>query len=74
MNNGGVEMKKLVGRFGRYNAAAFIIMGAGIIIFVLTPLLLWLFDVDSDIVGLLIFLIGLLMWIVGFIVRKVGRN
>ncbi|MGD1118968.1 MAG: hypothetical protein ABR886_05720 [Dehalococcoidales bacterium] len=67
-------MKRLVGRFGWYNVAAFIIMGAGIIVFAITPLLLWLFDVDSDIIGLLVFLIGLLMWVVGFIVRKARKN
>ncbi|MDD4877261.1 MAG: hypothetical protein PHQ86_09110 [Dehalococcoidales bacterium] len=66
-------MKKLVEKSGKYNTATFIIMGVGLILFLLTPLLLWLFDLDSDIIGLLIFLIGLIMWIVGFIVRKI-RN
>jgi len=46
-------------------------MGVGLILWLLTPLLLWLFDFDSDIFGALIFLIGLLMWFVGFISRKV---
>jgi len=67
-------MKKLVRKFGKYNVATFIIMGVGLIIFLLTPLLLWLFDLDSDIVGFLIFLTGLAMWIVGLIVRKVRGN
>jgi hypothetical protein len=67
-------MKRLVSRFGKYNVATFIIMGVGIILFLITPLLLWLFDFDSDILGFLIFLIGLLMWIVELIVRKVRRN
>ncbi len=67
-------MKKLVRKFGKYNVATFIIMGVGLIIFLLTPLLLWLFDLDSDIVGFLIFLIGLGMWIAGFIVRKVRSD
>ena len=64
-------MKRLVRRFGKYSVATFIIMGVGLILFLLTPLLLWLFDFDSDILGFLIFLIGLAMWIVGLIVRKV---
>ena len=68
------EMNRLVRKFGKYNVAAFIIMGVGVIIFLLTPLLLWLFDFDSDILGVLIFLIGLLMWVVGFIVRKLKGN
>ena len=67
-------MNRLVRKFGKYNVATFIIMGVGVILFLLTPLLIWLFDIDSDIVGFLIFLIGLVMWIVGLIVRKVRGN
>ena len=66
-------MKRLVRKFGKYNVATFIIMGVGVILFLLTPLLLWLFDCDSDILGFLIFLIGLAMWIVGIIVRKIRK-
>ncbi len=65
-------MNRLVKKFGKYNIATFIIMGVGIILFVLTPLFLWLWDFDSDIFGLLVFLIGLTMWIVGLIVRRKG--
>ncbi len=67
-------MKRLLRKFGKYNVATFVIMGVGLITFLLTPLLLWLFDIDSDIIGLLIFLTGLAMWIVGLIVRKVRRS
>jgi len=67
-------MKRLVRKFGKYNVATFIIMGVGLILFLLTPLLLWLFDFDSDILGLLLFLIGLVMWVVGFIIRRVRSN
>ena len=67
-------MKRLVRKFGKYNVATYIIMGVGLIVFLLTPLLLWLFDFDSDILGFLIFLIGLAMWGVGLIVRKVRSN
>jgi len=67
-------MKRLVRKFGKYNVATFIIMGVGVILFLLTPLLLWLFDFDSDILGFLIFLIGLVMWVVGLIVRKVRSS
>ena len=67
-------MKRLVRKFGKYNVATFVIMGVGLILFLLTPLLLWLFDFDSDILGFLIFLIGLLMWVVWFIIRKVRSN
>jgi hypothetical protein len=64
-------MKRLVRKFGKYNVATFVIMGVGLILFLLTPLLLWLFDFDSDMLGALILLIGLAMWIAGLIVRKV---
>ena len=64
-------MKRLVRKFGKYNVSTFVIMGVGLILFLLTPLLLWLFDFDSDILGALILLIGLAMWIAGRIVRKV---
>ncbi len=64
-------MTKLVRKLGKYNVTAFTIMAVGIILFLLTPLLLWLFNFDSDILGVLIFIIGLLMWLTGLIVRKV---
>jgi predicted membrane channel-forming protein YqfA (hemolysin III family) len=67
-------MKRLVRKFGKYNVATFVIMGVGLITFLLTPLLLWLFDIDSDVLGFLIFLIGLVMWIVGLIIRKFRSN
>ena len=68
------EMNRLVRKFGKYNVAAFVIMGVGLILFLLTPLLLRLFDFDSDVLGLLILIIGLLMWFVGFIYREVKSS
>jgi len=67
-------MKKLIRKFGKYNVATFVIMAVGLILFLITPLLLWLFDLDSDIIGFLIFLVGLAMWIAGFIVRKLRKQ
>jgi hypothetical protein len=64
-------MNRLVRKFGKYNVAAVIIMGIGVILYLLTPLLLWLFDFDSDILGVLVFLIGGLMWVAGLITRLV---
>ncbi len=64
----------LVRKFGHYNLATFIMMGVGVILFLLTPLLIRLFDFDSDIFGALIFVIGFLMWFVGFISRKVKSS
>jgi len=67
-------VKKLIRKFGKYNVATFVIMAVGLILFLITPLLLWLFDLDSDIIGFLIFLVGLAMWIAGFIVRKLRKQ
>jgi len=71
-------MKKSARKFGKYDVATYIIMIAGAILFVLTPLLIRLFNFDSDMLGILIFLIGLVMYIVGLIIRliikKVGNN
>jgi predicted membrane channel-forming protein YqfA (hemolysin III family) len=67
-------MNRLVRKFGKYDVATFIIMGVGVILFLFTPLLLWLLDFDSDILGLLVFLIGLVTWVAGFVIRKVRGN
>ena len=67
-------MKRLVSKFGKYNVTTFVIMGVGLILFLISRLLYTLWDFDSDIPGVLIFLIGLIMWIVGLIVRKVRSS
>jgi hypothetical protein len=68
------KLKRLVERFGKYYVATFIIMAAGVILFLLTPLLLWLFNFDSDIFGFLIFIIGLLMYVIRLIVRLITKK
>jgi hypothetical protein len=60
-------MKKLIKKFGKYNVIAFCIMIAGLLLFLLTPLLIRLFNFDSDIFGVLILIIGLLVFGVGVI-------
>ena len=59
-------MKKL----GNLVIAAIIIMGVGLILFVLTPLFISLFDFDTDIIGLLIFVVGVIMLFLGLVTRK----
>ena len=62
-------MNKMIKRFGKLITASFIIMGVGVIVFLLTPLcLLW--DIDTDILGVSIVLIGLAIYIIGLIRRK----
>jgi membrane protein DedA with SNARE-associated domain len=67
-------MRRLVKKFGGYNVSSFTVMAVGLALFLLAPLLLWLFDFDSDILGVLIFLVGLLMCLVGLVVRKARRD
>jgi hypothetical protein len=71
---GETEMKKLVRKFGKYNVISFAVMAFGLLLWLLTPLMLWLFDFDSDIFGALIFLIALVMWVAGFVVRKISGS
>jgi predicted membrane channel-forming protein YqfA (hemolysin III family) len=71
-------MKEPVGKYRKYEIATYIIMAVGVILFLLTPLLIRWFKFDSDVLGLLVFLIGLAMFVVGiivrFIMRKVGSH
>jgi hypothetical protein len=71
-------MEKPAGKYRKYDIATFIIMIVGVILFLLTPLLIRWFEFDSDVLGLLIFLIGLVMCVVGliirFIIKKVGSH
>ncbi len=64
-------MKKLVGKFGKYNVAIFIIMGIGFVVWLLGLPLYLFFKIDTDIFGVFIFLIGLVMYVVGLIVRLI---
>ncbi len=67
-------MHRLARKLGKYNIAALAIMGVGLILFLITPLLLWLWDFDSDVLGLLIFVVGLLMLVAGLVVRRIRSN
>jgi len=66
--------KSIVKRFGWYNVTVFAVMMVGVVLWLLTPLLLWLFNLDSDIIGVLIFLLGLVLWVGGLITRLVMRK
>jgi predicted membrane channel-forming protein YqfA (hemolysin III family) len=67
-------MKEPLGKYRKYEIATYIIMAVGIILFMLTPLLIRWFGFDSDVLGLLVFLIGLVMFVVGIIVRLIMRK
>jgi hypothetical protein len=60
----------MVNRFGRLITASFFVMGFGILLFLLTPLLYGLWQIDSDLPGLLIVDIGLVILIIGIIRRN----
>jgi hypothetical protein len=67
-------MKKLTARFGIHNVIAFIIMIAGVLLFVLTPFFYGVLNFDSDIFGVMVFLVGLVVFIVGLAVKWIKRT
>jgi len=59
----------LIEKFGKLIIASFIVMGVGLFAFLSTPI--WLqFGIDTDILGLFIFLVGLEIYIIGLIRRN----
>ncbi len=62
---------KIVERFGRFTVATFFIMGIGLVVFLITPLAIMLFDMDTDIFGAFIFLCGLVLYIIGLVIKRV---
>lgn len=67
-------MKKLVERFGKLITASFIVMGIGIVLFLLTPVLYGVWGIDTDIIGLIILTTGLAILCLGIIRRKKLRG
>jgi hypothetical protein len=65
---------KGVQKFGKLIVASFFLMGIGVIAFLLTPLLLTLWGIDSDLPGMLIVILGLVLFIVGWILNKKPRK
>jgi hypothetical protein len=67
-------MKKLVDRFGIHNVTAFIIMIVGVLLFLLTPFFYGVLKFDSDIFGVMVFLVGLVMFLTGLIIKLLKRK
>jgi hypothetical protein len=67
-------MKKLIKRFGWFNVAAFVVMILGVLLYGLTPLLIRLFNFDSDIIGVMVFGVGLLAWVIGLIITPIMKT
>ena len=63
-------MKRMIKRFGKLITASFIIMGVGIIVFILSLPLYIYYNIDTDVLGLIIVLDGLMIYIIGLIRRK----
>jgi len=63
-------MKKMIKRFGKLITASFIVIGTGIIVFILSLPLYIYCNIDTDILGFEIVLIGLAIYIIGLIRRK----
>lgn len=64
----------MVKRFGKLITAAFIIIGIGIVTFLLVIPLYGYFGIDTDIIGLTIITIGLVVLLLGIIHRKKLRG
>jgi len=67
-------IQKGVNKFGKLIVASFFLMGIGLILFLLTPLLLTLWNFDSDIPGMLNVFLGLVLFIVGWIINRKPRK
>jgi len=63
-------MKRVINRFGKLITASFIVIGIGIIVFILSLPLYIYWNIDTDILGAFIILIGLVIYIIGLIRRK----
>jgi len=68
------KMNKPVVKRHKYNVASYAVMVVGVVLFLLTPLFIRFLNFDSDIPGILIFLIGLVMYIVGLAVRLIKKK
>jgi hypothetical protein len=67
-------MRRLLDKFGKLITASFFIMGIGIVTFLLVIPLYGYFGIDTDVLGLLIFVAGLVVLIAGIIHRKKLRG
>jgi drug/metabolite transporter (DMT)-like permease len=67
-------IQKGVNKYGKLIVASFFLMGIGLIAFLLTPLLLTLWNIDSDIPGVLVVFLGLVLFIVGWILNRKPRK
>jgi hypothetical protein len=63
-------MKRLVGRFGKLITASFFVMVTGIVVLLLSIPLYMYFEIDTDVIGFLIFTVGLALCLIGIIRRK----
>jgi hypothetical protein len=63
-------MKTLVAKFGKLITASFFVMAIGIAVFLLSIPLYANFNIDTDIIGFIIFTIGLAICCIGIIRRK----
>ncbi len=51
-----------------------IIMVVGVALFLLTPVFIRYLNFDTDILGVLVFLIGLVLYVAGLVVRAVKKK
>src|SRR4030042_3044412 len=63
-------MMKKIKKLGKLKITSFIIMGIGLVIFLLTPLFLFLWEMDTDIIGIIILFLGIVIYIAGVLRGK----
>jgi hypothetical protein len=65
-------MGKPARKIAAFRMAAYIVMVVGVLLFALTPLFIRFFKLDTDIIGLLVFLVGFAVLIVGGLVKSIA--
>jgi hypothetical protein len=69
---GVARMNRLVERFGKLLTASFFVMAIGIVVFLIGFPLYIYFEIDTDVIGFLIFTVGLALCLIGIIqIKKV---
>ncbi len=63
-----------VRKASRWAIVPVIIMVVGVALFLLTPLFIRYLNFDTDILGVLVFLIGIVLYIAGLIVRAIKKR
>lgn len=68
-------MKKIIKKLGVYNSIAVLVMIIGVVLYLLTPVFLRInSNWDTDIIGLMVFVLGVALLVAGIVVRALGKK